>query len=757
MHYLLCERGCDANCTNEDGTTPLSVTDDPTIIRELLRYGANPENVYIQYGNYLPKYCPKQPKEAGVKTFTVGDPGAGKTTLVKALDNEGSGLTRISGWLTKVSGVDQNTAGIIPHEVESQTFGFITLYDFAGHKEFYASHAAMIRESIAGSSAAIFLLLADLRSSDEDFKRSILSWLSFIDNQYPSVDPKPHIIIVGSHADETKSKAEIAKKSAIVDSLVPTAAFTNLHFTGYVTINCCYSESTSISELRLLLARSCEDLRIKSQLNFNTHCFLLYLVDKFQDIKAVKLEKVLTKVSESSTQAAAESDYSPLLSFIPTEFPDELCKMCEDLHDRGSILLLRNAEKPKESWIILDQAALLSQVTGTVFAPEGFTQHRDLASSTGVVPFSKIQTHFPNLDPDMIAQFLCHLEFCQEVTDHEVLRMLKTSETLMAAGESIFLFPALVSIDVPKPTTEEAPAQDTSRQVWKPSDDFVYHSAWILQCSKPEHFFTPRFLQVLLLRLAFSFALIPDTQEIKRDPVSIQRECDIWKSGICWHNQSGVGAVVEVKQSKTVNVLLRCLKGSEIECIHLRSAIIHKALCAREELCPRVSTSECFIHPSDAILYPIKSTAELTIFKMSKVAGTIASAEPCIQGNDNLPIHLEDLLYYEPYAHLGESILQELFDEQNPNYDEVITDTFFYRMADCIHTKMDNFVNMLKPPAGMLQNMLDQAPPGSTHAIVRVFQLWRLRNNKGSYQSLRRELDQFSVFAGRNPLVSLQQ
>ena len=249
VHHLVNEGDCDANCTTKYGNTPLSVADDPTIIRELLRHGANPENVYVQYGSHLPKDYPKQPKEASVKTFIVGDPGAGKTTLVKALEKEGKGLSRITKRLTKVSGIDQKTAGIIPHRVESRTFGNVMLYDFAGHKEFYGSHAAMIRQSMTSSSAAIFLIPADIRSSDADFKRSSLSWLSCIDNQCPSVDPKPHIIIVGSHADETKSKAEIANKRSIVNSLVPTAAFTNLHFTGYVTINCCYSESTSISEL----------------------------------------------------------------------------------------------------------------------------------------------------------------------------------------------------------------------------------------------------------------------------------------------------------------------------------------------------------------------------------------------------------------------------------------------------------------------------------------------------------------------------
>ena len=254
-----------------------------------------------------------------------------------------------------------------------------------------------------------------------------------------------------------------------------------------------------------------------------------------------------TKISESSTQAATQSDSNALLSFIPTECPDKLCKMCEDLHERGSILLLRNAEELKDSWIILDQATLLSQVTSTVFAPEGFKQHRDLASSTGVVPYSKLQAHFPSLDTDMVAQFLCHLEFCQESNDREVLQLLQMSDEPLSINKRVFFSPALVSIGAPGvKSVPVVPSlvQISTTKIWEPNDEFVYHSGWILQCSEHEHFFTPRFLQVLLLRLAFSFALTPDTQE--GNLPSIQRECDVWKSGICWHNRSGVGVLVEV-------------------------------------------------------------------------------------------------------------------------------------------------------------------------------------------------------------------
>ena len=738
------ERICNVN---KDDRTLLNITNDTGTIRELLRHGINPVNVYTKYSSHLPESSPKQPPESAVKIFTVGDHGAGKSTLVKALQKEGSGFSRVAGRLKKVTGVDEKTAGIIPHKVESRFFGHAALYDFAGHKEFYASHAAMIRQSMAGSSTGIFLLLADLRSSAEQFEGSILSWLSFIDNQCPS-DPKPHIIIVGSHTDDIKSNDQIAK-SNIIDSLEHRDAFTSFEFKGYIAINCCYSQSSSISELRKMLSESCEVLRLTSKPSFNTHCFTIYLLDTFRDLEAVKLKDVLIKVNENCTPVT-DLDHAKLLSFIPTDAP-RLYEMCEDLHDRGSILLLRNTEKPEESWLILDQATLLKTVPGKVFAPNDFKEHLDLASATGLVPFTKLRDHFPTLDPNMVAQFLCHLEFCQEVTDDEVLQLLQIPLSI-SCNERVFFFPSLVSIDAPdfqQDSARHVPAHASPTQIWKPNSDYVYNSGWILQCSQVKHHFTPRFLQVLLLRLAFCFALAPHLQEKMEDLHEIQREIYVWKRGICWVTRKGVAALVQMDESgKTVTVLLRCLECSKLQCIHLRSAIIHKALCAREEFCPKVTTSEYFIHP-DAIEYPLKLTTELNLFSISQVTNALAAGDPCVIGTDSQPLHLEKLLYFEPYFHLSKTIVLELFDEQKASRD--VNGELMDQIAKCFCNKWDDIVNILKLPGSTVTK---QAPPNPEQTIVRLLQLWCLHSRKGSYQCLHKQLDQFSVFAGRHPFVS---
>ena len=731
---------CNVHATTKDGSSALSLTRSTNVIRELLRYGVNIKDVRVQYRSELPASCPKQQAKPVVKTFVVGDPEAGKTTLVKALETQSAGFYRIIDRFVKVSGIDQRTAGIIPHSIESQEFGHLTIYDFAGHKEFYGSHAAMLRNTMAGSSATLFLLLADLRKDAVEFKHSILSWLSFIDNQRPSVDPQPHVIVVGSHADEVKSEAEISLKKSTVHSLVPTSAFSHLSFAGFFPVNCCYSVSSSISELRRCLAKTCDNIRNKVELSFNCHCFLLYLLDRFQGTPALPVKEALAKVQAHSASEAADQT---LANFFP-EDSRTLCKFCEDLNERGNILLLRNPHKFEESWIVLDQDLLLSRVTGTVFAPDGFKEHHNIANSTGVVPLSQLKSTFPDLDVNMLAQFLFHLEFCQEITDQEVLQLLEATDSSQQtqSQEKFFFFPALVSITAPD-------------SVWQSDAKFSYHSGWILQSSQDEQFFMPRFLQVLILRLAFLFALTPDIEVPSSDLPVLQRKCTVWKDGISWASRSGVEVLVEmVAQSRRVNVMLRCLKGREVACAHIRSTIIQKVRSAREDFCPKIAISEFAIHPSDIIQHPLKPMAKLNLVSYTELTKAIVAAEPCVLDTVGRPVGLEELLYFEPYSHLGERILCKLFNEQSPHNEELTSDEFLYRIADRTYQNKDKFVKLFNnPQTTSLHERINQAPPGPTHELVRVFQLWR-DCSEGSYRCLRKQLDSFSVFAGRNPLVS---
>ena len=350
----------------------------------------------------------------------------------------------------------------------------------------------------------------------------------------------------------------------------------NLIFAGFFPINCCYSESAGISELRECLAKCCDVLRNSAELSFNCHCFLLYLHDSFRNTPALQIKEAVDRIQTHSAELPTTE--RTVLGFISGDF-HTLYELCVDLNERGSILLLRSPHKPEESWIVLYQDLLLSRVTGTVFAPEGFKEHHSIANNTGVVPLSQLKSFFSDLDVSMLAHFLSHLEFCQEVSDKEVLQLLGTSESFLEVQERFFFFPALVSIT----------ATDS---VWQTNSKFSYYSGWMLQA---EQFFMPRFLQVLILRLAFSFVLTPEVEIPSSDLPALQSKCTVWKNGISWASRSGVEALVEVIAQRRVNVILRCLKGREVARTHIRSTIIHSA---SEEFCPKVPILYIPLKPS---------------------------------------------------------------------------------------------------------------------------------------------------------------
>ena len=739
VRYLLKEAHCNPNCSDKGSDTPLSIATEPDIIRELLRFGADPKSDYGRCSQFLPSSCPAQPAGSAVKVFVVGDRGAGKTTLTEAIkiQAKSTGLARIVNRVTKVTGIELKTAGVIPHEVRSTNFGHVTLYDFAGHKEFYASHDSLVKNVITGSSAAVFLLVTDLRRSDKEFRESIVCWLNFIDNRCSSLHNKPHIIIIGSHADDVQSKEEKSRKSNIVASLQSAMEYPGLHFSRYITMNCCYGESYSMSDLRRLMEQSCKFLRSKVVSTFRSHCFFVYLIDKFRKSTAVTLGEILNEVKiESKLQ---------LLDVVPCSTADEVCKVCEEMNERGSVLFLKNETSIENSWIILDKAVLLTRVTGTVFAPEGFAQHRDLASSTGVVPFSKFATVFPNLNPNLIVEYLCHLEFCQEITDPEILQLLQGDRypppASPTANEKYFFFPNLVSVEAQREGEEISNGSVGTGPVWELDAHFGYYCGWLLQCSKPGQFLMARFLQILLLRLAFAFAMVPHAQEATSDVPTIKRKCRVWFNGIYWANRAGVEALVEVvDNSRRVTVMLRCLSGQEIHCIHLRSAIIRSIINAKREWCPKVATFEYFVLLSDASQYPLKPPSDLVLVSCPELATAVVTSKPAALDTNNKTRKIDTLLHYEPYALLGETVLQELFNENHPMYTQVVSGTFLAKSSH-IDRVTQSLIRMLTPHNTPVSE--------SVRETVRLLQSWRHQ----TYQSLRKELDKFSVFAGRNPLV----
>ena len=268
------------------------------------------------------------------------------------------------------------------------------------------------------------------------------------------------------------------------------------------------------------------------------------------------------------------------------------------------------------------------------------------------------------------------------------------------------------------------------------------YSGWVFQCSKPEQFFSNRFHQVLLLRLAFSFALAPSDKS-SADALVLQRRCQVWKNGICWANLSGGEAIVEIIDLRKVVVIVRSKK--KIELSRLRSSIINTVVNSREEFSSKVAVKESLLLPEDAMKYPL-DLAQVTAVNINDVAETIKQGKEYVLKENHQITELDKLIGFEPYANLGEAILEEVFDEQKSAEKDL--DKLFFRLADRTH-QHEELRAVYELPLTRLANK--RTPHGDIHI---VFQHWRDEmENEGTKMNFRKRLDQFSVFAGRNPLL----
>ena len=678
----------------------------------------------------------------------MGNLLAGKSTLIKAIQSKMMDTRRLT-WRPrftarsrKVSAVKPWTAGIVPVTIESKERGNIIMYDLAGHYQYYSSHAALL-ERLVSSPGALLMVVVNLSERDEKIVQTLQYWNSFIENHVGS-SSEPNILFVGSHADVVKAgQQDPTQKSAIISS--------RLRVSEIIPIDCTQLASDGLTRICDQIVRNCSEFHQKfAEIDLQVHFLYAVLAKEFKGRTAIQVSEILPRIAREETELqlpasrfAERNKHDRSIALLPQDTPT-LSKRLTTLNAKGHFVYLKNEQNIEDSWVILDQEVLLSDINGTIFAPEIFKEYHDISSSTGVVPFSKIKEVFPSHNPEMIISFMSHLEFCQQIAESEALLISKGrfggSRQL---SETFYFFPALVSRDRPEESCKSIGLTH-------------YKCGWTLQCIRPDQFLSPRFLHIFLLRLAFSFALGPETSEEDEASPVLQRRCNVWKAGIHWQNRGGVEAIVEaVEQNTAMIVTMGCLERNEMACVGFRSEVIRTILDAKERFCGAVELREALIHPAELSSYPLKSPKVLTSFTITELATAIAEDQEVVIGKQMHQIlGINELLYFEPYAFFSPALLAELFDKENSKED--IPVRFLSEIGETTYPKKDEFGNALKVPLRSLQAIADPiCRDNPAHISALMFRAWKASNPTSTYQALRTALDRFSVFCGRNPLVSV--
>ena len=533
--YLIREEHCNPSCKDNDGRTPLHyacIYNYTDIVQYLLSTGLVNPLTEDKKGHTALYYASRKydiiklfgsfeecrtdfPVHTFTKLILTGDSGAGKTTITELIVRLASSTA-----VECVADVQRLTAGIVPHHIQSEQLGNFVVYDFAGQQEYYSSHAAVL-EQVMRRSAAVFLCVVDLSKSKEKICESLHYWLSFIDNACSTAEGRSHVVIVGSHADQVTSSVE--EKSSLLQTIIATRRVRRQEYVRCIAMDC-RRANTDASHCLIATLTDSQKAIAASQpvINYYSHVVYAFLRTKLNVVGCMlqDLVSAITKENDSSLP----NNQSVLTEILTT------------LSDKGLILFIHH---PHSSWVVVNTEALLKEINGTLFAPDHFKEHRDLASNTGIVPVSNLHKVFPNYNSEMLVGFLTSLDFCRPV-DPSVLQYTNLQTSPSHSTTDLLFFPGLVQSEQPGSLVQQG----------------ALEFGWCLRCMDPHDFFSSRFLQVLLLSVAYKFPLASQVAPSC---------CDVVSGRICtyleeWHFCEGE----RLAGSPTVMELLDRREGGHV-------------------------------------------------------------------------------------------------------------------------------------------------------------------------------------------------
>ena len=730
---------------NSYGKTPLYYVHNRFVINFFISLGADPRDAFkSELVQEILQSRKQHPLKPAVGVVVLGNSSVGKTTLIAALKTDSVVVERTSD-CNLIDDVGGPTAGVVETVVESECMGRVKFFDFAGQPQFESSHSALLN-SLAEISASfdspplLFVLIVDICSTT--IVKQMQRWLSFI-MECPSRIQR-HVLMLCSHADclqsDRNKNMELIKREMKSYSKDPDS----INFVSDpILLDCRRIGTSELKQLKVILKENSSKLEKCTELDNRCHILFVKLLEWFQE-NPVRVRELLKKVRQMNEYACQ----------VPLpESVNILVELLENLHSRQHILLFKHGQDASNYWILTStaQRQLFEEVNGVLFAPDNFSKHINVKSNVGILPLSMIKQCFPERKLDTIEEFLVYSEFCQKINDKETLNLIQgtsaptvddTIHTLSshdyAATDVYYFFPGLIKSRRPD-------------DVWNSQECscYSYSCGWCLQ-STSSKILPSRFLHVLLLRLTFTFALAMSNQPSSASETLLIRKCILWKNGIRWSTISGVEVLVEfLDEMSVVLVLIRCLKGQELEAVRVRSSVLKKIWETKCDLSPRVDVNEFILHAHDlSTSYP--SMDEKQKINIIDVAQSVVENSHCVLDCTFKPISLDSLLYFEPYSRISKEHTSALFSNEKAN--EEIPSTTFLDLSNSLYSVQEHLIDVLQIPRIKVGYEKEQWN-NPVIFLHRIFELWREQEMPASFQKLCSKLNEFSIFFGRNPQV----
>ena len=366
------------------------------------------KDVYAYYDD-LREFAKKKYRLAE-RVFVVGNPGAGKSSLVEVLKREGF---LASLWRVSESSIPCHTAGIVPSIYQSKHYGRVIFYDFAGDPEYYSSHAAVLENLVSREGDNVIIIVVDLRADNARIRHTLYYWISFI--QYQNFARKsPSIIVTGSHHDliakgKLIKKRNYLRKICTLNKLPASKGMITTEKLPSFMLDCREPKSPSIVEIQKhinSLTRESPRHKLSTEASL-----LLGLLEKdFNNVTALSLQQLQDHIKGTGVQVSAD-----------------IRRSLYELHEVGLLFIITNSQMQKQDLhIVLNTTELTNTVHREILSEEASENLKEKLEEMGYKPSANIgmlpQVILKKVLPDCITkQCLVQLQYwVQKISMHSL-------------------------------------------------------------------------------------------------------------------------------------------------------------------------------------------------------------------------------------------------------------------------------------------------------------------------------------------------
>ena len=679
--------------TNTNGLSPfgcaIKAAPEPHfhIAKEFLNViHGNPANVIPDFGKL--QLFPKQsnavlPLEKPAKIFIVGDADAGKSTLVKSLQEGRSAFPRrLIGLISSrlVMNIDEHFSGIIITDFANANFGRVLFHDLAGHTNYFNESLLEPNDRLEHS---IFIVVVDLRFNPQRTEEQLIYWLNFLHyhtSRLASEGTKPNIVVVGSHKDMKRGGWRSGEKfNEVYTEALKKRPQLNDYFNQLmkpVSLDCRRFEGLEARQLRSCLQKYCQTF-IYSQIEATSPTSICYILSQvlFDNKELPPFLKLLDLAHMIGDLAAKPVPNASLYKLLPTE-PTKLMEICKTLHKHNRLVIVQNPVPSSDlyHWIVHDIHALLTEIDRRLASlkslsrssSEEFEATYNVAelvvdhsvSHFGIITREKLEKIFSGCRrPSRTGSGSSALKISESVTTHtlatsssgsfslnsnlavDLLLKYKYCEPISsndpAFSSESFFFPCLLQEEIGEP------------DLWERGTNYSF--AWCVEpCPQDDNvveYFLPRFLKKLLLCFIEKFLIHhPDNQE--QDDVSTMSSSNdttvVWSRGVSWSTSDDIKVHIELNDSAII-LSMYSQEGKELSCLQLRNKILATIKDERKKWQPDVATNEFIIPFGEKFPVQLKDFDKKQGIPLDSVKKAILKGKSKVEGAD-----IQALLFYEP-------------------------------------------------------------------------------------------------------------